>query len=72
MSPSRLLSAKNRALRALTISLSVSCAAASGYGRAGVAINFVTPGQDVEILRAIEGYFRCKISELPPSLGAIA
>ncbi|KAI5479895.1 eukaryotic translation initiation factor [Pseudohyphozyma bogoriensis] len=47
----------------------VSCATAAGMGRPGVVINFVTPGSDVERLRAIESFYRIKIQELPPSLG---
>ncbi|ORY46304.1 hypothetical protein BCR35DRAFT_311026 [Leucosporidium creatinivorum] len=45
----------------------ITCATASGYARPGVAINIVTPGADVEMLRSIEAYYRCKIAELPPS-----
>lgn len=38
----------------------ITCATASGYARPGVAINIVSPGADVEMLRSIEAYYRCK------------
>ncbi|KAM0752843.1 hypothetical protein T439DRAFT_183927 [Meredithblackwellia eburnea MCA 4105] len=43
----------------------IACATTSGYGRSGTAINIVTPGADVDMLRSIETFYRCKINELP-------
>lgn len=41
-------------LHSLWLFFSISCASTSGYGRPGVAINLVTPGTDVEMLRSSE------------------
>ncbi|SCV72108.1 BQ2448_4802 [Microbotryum intermedium] len=43
----------------------VSAGANSPYGRPGTTINFVAPGPDADMLRAIEAHYRCKIAELP-------
>ena len=55
----------------LSVHPSVSCAASSGYGRSGTSVNIVSSPQDIEMLRAIESFYRLKINELPPSLTQI-
>ncbi|KDE09219.1 hypothetical protein MVLG_00541 [Microbotryum lychnidis-dioicae p1A1 Lamole] len=43
----------------------VSAGPNSPFGRPGTTINFVAPGSDADMLRAIESHYRCKIAELP-------
>ncbi|KAK4702923.1 hypothetical protein P7C70_g3297, partial [Phenoliferia sp. Uapishka_3] len=50
----------------------ISCASTSAYGRPGIAINIVTPGTDVEMLRSIESFYRSKIAELPQNFSTAA
>lgn len=48
----------------------IACAttsSANANGRMGVAINIVTPGADVDMLRSIEAFYRCRIAEFPAS-----
>ncbi|GAA5913299.1 hypothetical protein JCM5296_006967 [Sporobolomyces johnsonii] len=45
----------------------ISCASTSGYGKnSSMVLNIVTPN-DVDMLRGIESFYRCKIQELPPN-----
>ncbi|CEQ39566.1 SPOSA6832_01087, partial [Sporobolomyces salmonicolor] len=45
----------------------IACASTSGYGKnSSMVLNIVTPS-DVDMLRGIESFYRCKIQELPPN-----
>ncbi|GAA5973807.1 hypothetical protein JCM21900_001037 [Sporobolomyces salmonicolor] len=45
----------------------IACASTSGYGKnSSMVLNIVTPN-DVDMLRGIESFYRCKIQELPPN-----
>ena len=56
-----------------------ACAAPAGgggrhggpQGGAGVVVNFTAAGADVDMLRAIEGHFRCRIAELPTNFAQV-
>ncbi|GAA6001480.1 hypothetical protein JCM10207_006688 [Rhodosporidiobolus poonsookiae] len=42
----------------------ISCATTTGYNKGSQVINIVTPNE-VDMVRAIESFYRCKIQELP-------
>ncbi|BGP16494.1 hypothetical protein JCM10213_001169 [Rhodosporidiobolus nylandii] len=45
------------------------CAPPQGYGKHSMVINIVTPNE-VDAIRGIEAFYRCKISELPPNFAS--
>ncbi|GAA5975479.1 hypothetical protein JCM11641_004280 [Rhodosporidiobolus odoratus] len=45
------------------------CAPPQGYGKHSIVINIVTPNE-VDVIRGIESFYRCKIGELPPNFAS--